>query len=119
MMVVMRALRQAIDDMGGQSVLARAIGVVPQVVNNWLARGNVPADHCPSIERATKGAVRCEDLRPDIDWAYLRGTSTVNPENTQKIEPEPHIECCSGDPRHGERRRHELRMTNRREDEAA
>ena len=30
---------------------------------------------CISIERATSGAVRCEDLRPDVDWAYLRGTS--------------------------------------------
>jgi DNA-binding transcriptional regulator YdaS (Cro superfamily) len=35
----------------------------------------VPAAHCPSIERATKGAVRCEDLRPDVDWAVLRNSS--------------------------------------------
>jgi DNA-binding transcriptional regulator YdaS (Cro superfamily) len=29
-----------------------------------------------AIERATGGAVRCEDLRPDLadDWAYLRAT---------------------------------------------
>lgn len=27
-----------------------------------------------SIERESKGAVRCEDLRPDVDWAYLRST---------------------------------------------
>lgn len=27
-----------------------------------------------SIERESNGAVRCEDLRPDVDWAYLRGT---------------------------------------------
>ena len=86
MMVPMKALRQAIDGLGGQSILARSIGVVPQVVNNWLARGNVPADHCPAIERATKGAVRCEDLRPDVDWAYLRGTSTVNVENSQEMK---------------------------------
>jgi len=26
------------------------------------------------IERESKGAVRCEELRPDVDWAYLRGT---------------------------------------------
>lgn len=30
------------------------------------------------IERETKGAVRCEDLRPDVDWAYLRGTAAVS-----------------------------------------
>lgn len=26
------------------------------------------------IEKASNGVVRCEDLRPDVDWAYLRGT---------------------------------------------
>ena len=26
------------------------------------------------IERESFGAVRCEELRPDVDWAYLRGT---------------------------------------------
>ena len=29
----------------------------------------------PAIERATNGAVRCEDLRPDVDWGVLRSTS--------------------------------------------
>lgn len=29
---------------------------------------------CINIERESFGAVRCEDLRPDVDWAYLRGT---------------------------------------------
>ncbi|KPY64866.1 hypothetical protein ALP50_03290 [Pseudomonas syringae pv. spinaceae] len=27
-----------------------------------------------SIERETSRAVTCEDMRPDIDWAYLRNT---------------------------------------------
>ncbi len=29
---------------------------------------------CISIERESNGAVRCEDLRQDVDWGYLRGT---------------------------------------------
>lgn len=29
------------------------------------------------IERETKGAVTCEQLRPDIDWAYLRGSNAA------------------------------------------
>ena len=29
---------------------------------------------CIDIERESSGAVRCEVLRPDVDWAYLRGT---------------------------------------------
>lgn len=28
------------------------------------------------IERATSGTVTCEDLRPDMDWAYIRGTKS-------------------------------------------
>lgn len=31
---------------------------------------------CIAIERESGGAVRCEDLRPDVDWAYLRGTAS-------------------------------------------
>lgn len=27
------------------------------------------------LEKNSSGAIRCEDLRPDVDWAYLRGTS--------------------------------------------
>lgn len=26
---------------------------------------------CIAIERASDGRVRCEDLRPDVDWVYL------------------------------------------------
>lgn len=29
---------------------------------------------CINFERESKGAVRCEQLRTDVDWAYIRGT---------------------------------------------
>lgn len=66
------ALRRAVVHCGGQSALASAIGVSQSHVWNWLSRRRVPAEHCPAIERATARAVRCEELRPDVDWAYLR-----------------------------------------------
>lgn len=44
-------------------------GYVGQLVSGLRT---VPAEHCPAIERATNGQVRCEDLRPDVDWAVLR-----------------------------------------------
>ena len=31
---------------------------------------------CINIERESAGSVTCEELRPDVDWAYLRGTSS-------------------------------------------
>lgn len=27
-----------------------------------------------NIERETLGQVTCEEMRPDVDWAYVRGT---------------------------------------------
>ena len=35
---------------------------------------------CINIERESAGAVPCESLRPDVDWAYLRGTAPPRPE---------------------------------------
>ena len=67
----MRAIERAINVVGGVSKLAVRLGVKPQHVCNWVSR-QVPAERCPSIERATRGLVRCEELRPDIDWAVLR-----------------------------------------------
>ncbi len=62
----------------GMKAISKAIadacdGISVQAVHKW-ADGNVPADRCPTIERLTSGAVRCEELRPDVDWAVLRGT---------------------------------------------
>lgn len=68
----MSALQTAIDYAGGQTELARRLGVRQSLVSMWKTRGNVPAEHCPGIERATEGFVRCEQLRPDVDWGYLR-----------------------------------------------
>lgn len=28
-----------------------------------------------NIERESAGVVTCEELRPDVDWAFLRGTA--------------------------------------------
>ncbi|WP_396189721.1 helix-turn-helix domain-containing protein [Flavobacterium sp.] len=69
-----KSLNQAIYLLGSQKALADAIGVSPKTIWAWVSRKAVPAEHCPEIEKATAGAVRCEDLRPDVDWAYLRGS---------------------------------------------
>jgi DNA-binding transcriptional regulator YdaS (Cro superfamily) len=59
-----------------QSEFAKGLGVPPALISQWKTGDRqVPAERCPDIERLTDGLVRCEDLRPDVDWAYLRGTS--------------------------------------------
>lgn len=59
---------------GAARTLARRLGVSPVLVSQWrTGRRPVPAGRCPAIEMATGGRVRCEVLRPDVDWAFLRG----------------------------------------------
>jgi len=71
----MEHLDRAIGIVGSQAALAAQCGVVQGAVSNWRQRKSIPAEYCPAIERATAGAVRCEELRPDVDWSVLRGTS--------------------------------------------
>ena len=69
----MNPLERAIKVCGTQQKLADLIGGIRQShVSMWLHRGKVPADYCPTIERVTGGAVRCEELRPDVEWSVLR-----------------------------------------------
>lgn len=61
----------------GSANMARHLGVTPQAVSAWKkGERPFPADRCPDVERVTQGQVRCEDLRPDVDWAVLRTAQT-------------------------------------------
>ena len=77
-------LRTYIDQQRGQaSALGRAIGVTPVLISQWAnGHRSVPAERCPAIEKATSGEVTCEELRPDVDWAYLRGASPATQKET-------------------------------------
>jgi len=71
-------IRQAGQAVGGLSALARLLGVAPPTVSQWASGVRpIPAERCPAIEKATGGAVTCEELRPDVDWQYLRNTSPI------------------------------------------
>jgi len=35
---------------------------------------------CINIERESAAAITCEDLRPDVDWGYLRRTKKLEQE---------------------------------------
>lgn len=59
-----------------QSAFAKQVGVSQGMIYQWLyGIRQVSIDKCVSIERATNGAVTCEELRPDFDWKYLRTPS--------------------------------------------
>jgi DNA-binding transcriptional regulator YdaS (Cro superfamily) len=72
---------------GGPVKCAAALGVKSyQTVQQWKI-SRVPAEYCPRIEKLTHGEVTCEELRPDVDWAYLRGTAPIHqPNDSRKDE---------------------------------
>lgn len=58
---------------GATNGLAKAINAHPVLVSQWKTGARqVPAERCPDIEAATGGKVRCEELRPDVNWSVLR-----------------------------------------------
>ncbi len=66
--MTLSALDRACDTLGSQEALAAALGIKSPSISGWRSAGTVPQDRCAAIERATGGAVRCEELRPDIPW---------------------------------------------------
>lgn len=77
------ALSRAAKVLGGQAALASALGFSDRrnVSPYFTTARRLPAEHCPTIERATRAAgevVSCEELRPDVAWDVLR--MQVNPQ---------------------------------------
>lgn len=66
-------LDKAARIVGTQAELARRLGISKGALNQWKDDGRrIPAEYCPAIERETAGAVRCEEMRPDVAWDVLR-----------------------------------------------
>ncbi|WP_297576233.1 YdaS family helix-turn-helix protein [uncultured Deefgea sp.] len=58
------------------AVLADAIGSTVAYIKHLAAgRKRCGESLAIEIEKYTHGEIRCEELRPDVDWAYLRGTA--------------------------------------------
>ena len=71
----MNAITEAINGAGGPAKVSRACGVSVQAVCFWRdGLRTLSADHCITLEKLNQGRIRCEDVRPDVDWAYLRST---------------------------------------------
>ena len=61
-----------LNDTKIRAIICADLGVSQQSLTNWKQRG-IPAEYCPRIEALT--GVRCEDLRPDVQWSVLRNTT--------------------------------------------
>lgn len=66
------SLQQAVAICGGQTALAKSIGLSQPYIYNWLTRSNgiPPAEYCSLIEKSTNGQVTRKDLRPK-DWHLI------------------------------------------------
>jgi DNA-binding transcriptional regulator YdaS (Cro superfamily) len=59
-----------------RATFCRACGTTEPYLRKAISAKNpLGAGLCINIDRESHGLVRCEDLRPDIDWSYLRGTA--------------------------------------------
>jgi len=69
-----QALRVAVEIVGSQGELAKLVGVSKAAMSQAVRdeKRQIPAHWCPAIEKATARQVCCEQLRPDVDWAYVR-----------------------------------------------
>lgn len=68
------AIAKAIQKVGSMRILGERLGVTKGAVSRWKNLGvPVPAEHCPVIEKLTGGEVICEQLNPNVDWAFIRG----------------------------------------------
>ncbi len=62
------AIERACEAVGSKAALARAVGVKPPVIQQWIKGDRpIPAKRCVAIEKATNGAVTRQQLRPN-DW---------------------------------------------------
>lgn len=72
---VNKAIDKAVAIVGSKSELANRLNITRQAVHNWYLTSKVPVERCIDIEELTNGAVTCEQLRPDLNWSILRGTT--------------------------------------------
>ena len=82
----MKSTKQLIDEFGGTCSVARFVGVSPPTVSEWKSKKSIPEGPlsllAPEFEIrgiATRKELfpkdyekRWPDLRPDVDWAFLR-----------------------------------------------
>ncbi|AEP36244.1 transcriptional regulator [Taylorella asinigenitalis] len=64
--------------------LANLISVCGTQLWNWRHdKLKVPVWYCFKLEAVSDGLVTCEELRPDLNWDYIRS----NKDNYKKNEP--------------------------------
>lgn len=67
------AIKKAAEICGSLSKLALDVGANYGSAFKWMHGKAVPSPlYCMKIEKATKGQVKKEDIRPDFDWGRFK-----------------------------------------------
>ncbi len=69
-------VREVLLRLGGYTKIAKLLGVRAPSLYSWR---QIPAHHCPVIERSTQGAWSVETLRPDVTWVRVRDDDWPHP----------------------------------------
>lgn len=59
------------------------VGLAVPTVHGWKA---IPEHHCPTIELATEGRFRCEEMRPDSPWRRIPDKNWPNPKGRPVLD---------------------------------
>lgn len=74
----MNAISKAIEIVGSQEQLAKAVDLTQAAISQYATGLKRPsAEVAIRIEAATKGRVRVEDIRPDVPWHVIRGSQAA------------------------------------------
>ncbi len=71
------AFEKAIKIAGSKAALARGLGITPWALSKWNS-DKIPEERCLSIEEINQKEVKAEQLRPDINWSFVRSTKNSN-----------------------------------------
>lgn len=66
--------QEIINKLGGPTALGEALGVTPQAISIWLAKGRVPlerVDEVLHVARSMNVKLSATDIRDDFDWSVV------------------------------------------------
>lgn len=76
------AIADAIGHFRSMTEMACALGLSGhQVIQDWVRRGVVPAEHCPKVEKLT--GVPSEKLNSRVDWDFYRQSNRAPADNQE------------------------------------
>lgn len=83
----MESLRAYLNSLStdDQYFFARRCGTKIGYLRKALSRNSrIGPEICIALERESKGAVTCQDLRPELNWEYIRAQLAARPRSRQR-----------------------------------